>query len=205
MRSAALGAPAELTQDTLDALTSDADSVGLLTLPPSYDASLRRYHLRRLAKLAAEYPTRTCAADAALDHWVGRPRCEGVPKFINRFAYANATVEVRARASSGAWVALRPCGVSRALPNSLCRIPHLAPSLRRWQLAALLATSLGLPPPPRLLAGVDGPGARQPTFQVLSRRAPRGSDWKVHAMDGQLRWEGIGAFARAHLRWDSDR
>ena len=174
LRENSLPPVVELNQLSINTITSAADGFGLLSFPESFDEGLKRYHLNRLAKLAAKHPTRTCASNSTFEDGVGRPQCDGVPKFINRFAYTNSSmkVEPRHRSPRARPTANRPsrspdvpCCI-RFLRSAPGASPPFLHSYTHAQMAALLSNVLGLPPA-TLLAGKD-PGFKEPTFQVAT-------------------------------------
>ena len=80
----------ELTADSVDSLTTTGRVIGLLTFPVQLDASMRRYHIKRLKKLAAAHPPYACIDDKSFDSWFGRPRCSMLPSI--RFAFGTSSV-----------------------------------------------------------------------------------------------------------------
>ena len=219
LRESSLPPVVPLNEKTINSITSAADGFGLLVFPDSYDVQQRRYHLNRLNKLAEKYPQRTCASGATFDSMVGRPQCDGVPKFINRFAYTNSTMKVicapplstriRQMRAAGARRTCRPAYPRRTLRPTL---PPKSHSAFPEQMAALLTNALGVPPA-TLLAGKD-PGFKEPTFQVIVRQPDKdgriyylnGGDargrWKAHAMPTKLSWKAASGFANTHMRVD---
>ena len=187
----------EVTAATMEVLAASSRRVGVLLLPPTLDASRRRYHLNRLGRLAARRTPLRCTDAATMfaeDAWkvwaAGTQNCTlatADDEAVVRFATPRRAN--RSRRSS--------------LPNSACPPPTPSPSQLTPARAAAAAAARVAAPRFVLLERV-WPRARKARAASAAIDAAGGA-WRMAEMHparyGDVSEANIGAFldARAEV------
>lgn len=197
-----------LTKSSLDAMASSSAAIGLLIYPPRMPASIRKYHLNRVRRVAARYsPLRceqsardgetydlTAAAAKGSSGWpIPYYRCElAPPAEATRFAFANASAELSALLATR--LGVTPASLPAAISSAGRR------ALRQLEAGSKVGGGGG---GERGGGGGGDDGAvREVKFALLAHEGVDGP-WSAHPLDAAVSEASVEAFVKrfAPLPW----
>jgi hypothetical protein len=169
IQAGALPDVSELSPRSIEPLSASAAHLGLFITPTALDGRMRKYHLRRLARVAARFSPLRCG-EASSDPTDGWPpaynSCELAPKAeAIRFVHANASAEL---------VALLGTRFGISIPSAM------PPS-----------STIGADPPHVRFALLS----QRPPGKGAAAKAPT---WHTVALDGVANEGSIEAFVQKH-------